>query len=279
MRAVLGIDAAWTLTQPSGVAVVAESSDGWRLAGVVSSYQRFYCLADPGRQAELRPSGSEADAVQSISCASRLCGGAIDLIAVDMPLARTPITGRRISDNAVSRAYGARQCGTHTPNALRPGRVSENLRDGFAAAGYPLLTTHLAPRGLIEVYPHPALVELAAASTRLPYKISRVRSYWPRATPSERRERLLLEWRKILELLEQEITGVRAALPLPATVASGIDLKAFEDALDAVICAWVAISALEDWAKPYGDENSAIWVPSGAMNPRRTTPVLVEPEI
>jgi hypothetical protein len=92
MRAVLGIDAAWTLTQPSGVAVVAESSDGWRLAGVGSSYQRFYCLADPARQAEPRPSGSEADAVQSISCASRLCGGAIDLIAVDMPLARTPIT-------------------------------------------------------------------------------------------------------------------------------------------------------------------------------------------
>ena len=75
--------------------------------------------------------------------------------------------------------------------------------------------------------------------------------------------------------LEQEITGVRAALPLPAIVASGIDLKAFEDALDAVICAWVAISALEDWAKPYGDENSAIWVPSGALNPRRTTPVLM----
>jgi predicted RNase H-like nuclease len=50
--------------------------------------------------------------------------------------------------------------------------------------------------------------------------------------------------------LEQEITGVRAALPLPAIVASGIDLKAFEDALDAVICAWVAISALEDWANP-----------------------------
>src|SRR5947209_5270043 len=98
MRAVLGIDAAWTLTQPSGVAVAADSSNGWRLAGVAPSYLHFYCLADPARQAELRPTGSQVDAVRLISCASRLCGGAVDLIAVDMPLARKPITGRRVSD-------------------------------------------------------------------------------------------------------------------------------------------------------------------------------------
>jgi hypothetical protein len=31
MRAVLGIDAAWTLTQPSDAAVAAEFRDGWHL--------------------------------------------------------------------------------------------------------------------------------------------------------------------------------------------------------------------------------------------------------
>jgi predicted RNase H-like nuclease len=266
MRAVLGIDAAWTLTQPSGVAAAAECTNGWRLTGVAPSYQCFHCVANPGRQAELRPTGSEADAVQLISCASRLCGCTIDLIAVDMPLARTPITGRRISDNAVSSTYGARQCGTHTPNGLRPGPVSEKLRDDFAASGYPLVTSSLAPRGVIEIYPHPALVELTDASTRLPYKVSRIRSYWPRATPSERRNLLLVEWRKIVDLLEDQITGVRALLPIPTPDAAVIEMKAFEDSLDAVISAWVAICALEGRAKSYGDENSAIWIPSGTLN-------------
>jgi hypothetical protein len=50
MRAVLEIDAAWTLTQPSSVALAVER--GWHLiAAVVASYQRFQALADsrPGR--------------------------------------------------------------------------------------------------------------------------------------------------------------------------------------------------------------------------------------
>ena len=44
MRAVLGIDAAWTLTQPSGVAVAAELHDGWHLIAAAASYQRFQAL-------------------------------------------------------------------------------------------------------------------------------------------------------------------------------------------------------------------------------------------
>jgi len=40
--------------------------------------------------------------------------------------------------------------------------------------------------------------------------------------------------------------------------------KAYEDKLDAVICAWVAIAALDGAATPYGDATSAIWVPNPA---------------
>jgi hypothetical protein len=46
MRAVLGIDAAWTLVQPSGVAVVREEPKGWALVEVASSYQEFCAKAD-----------------------------------------------------------------------------------------------------------------------------------------------------------------------------------------------------------------------------------------
>jgi predicted RNase H-like nuclease len=260
-RAVLGIDAAWTLVQPSGVAVAVESTGGWRLAGVAPSYEQFYGLLDSIPQTSLRPLGSEADAARLITCAAQLCGNGINLIAVDMPLARTPIHGRREADRAVSTAYGVRQCGTHTPSALRPGAVGEKLRDGLAALGYLLLTTGIARRGLIEVYPHPALVELARAPQRLPYKLAKISKYWPTATPSERRARLLQEWQRILDLLEKEIHGVSVALPLPSASASGLELKGYEDALDAVVCAWVAICALDGRAKPYGDEHSAIWIP------------------
>jgi predicted RNase H-like nuclease len=37
--------------------------------------------------------------------------------------------------------------------------------------------------------------------------------------------------------------------------------KAFEDTLDAVICAWVAVRALEGLAVPFGDDTAAIWIP------------------
>jgi hypothetical protein len=74
-------------------------------------------------------------------------------VAIDMPLVHTPIVGRRVSDDAVSRAYAGRKCGTHTPNALRPGRLSEHLRQSFDQAGYPLLTNIMAPVGLIGPIP------------------------------------------------------------------------------------------------------------------------------
>ena len=262
MRSVLGIDAAWTLTQPSGVALATKSPSGWRVIAAASSYQRFHAMADPRLLGEPRPSGSPPDAPKLLASASVLCDAPVNLVAIDMPVANTPIVGRRVSDSAVSRAYGGRKCGTHTPNALRPGRLSDQLRQSFDRAGYPLLTNMMAPVGLIEVYPHPALVELAGASIRLPYKASKVRSYWPAATPTERRVLLYRQWSEIVTLLERQVAGVAAALPSLEINASGTEVKAYEDALDAIICAWVAICALEGRAKPFGDENSAIWIPT-----------------
>ena len=261
MRAVLGIDAAWSLTHPSGVAVAAELRDGWHLIAAASSYQRFQTLADGRLRAEERPSGSLPDADAMLATASILCGRPVDLVAIDMPLARSPIVGRRVSDNAVSKAYGGRKCGTYSPSASRPGRISDDLREGFERAGYSLRTDKIAPiRGVIEVYPHPALVELAGASERLPYKASKARAYWPSAAPPERRARLYRQWSEIVMRLEGEIAGLNA---------SGVEVKAYEDALDGIICSWVAVCALDGRAMPFGDENSAIWIPRPQVGARQ----------
>ena len=262
MLAILGIDAAWTLTQPSGVALVAKHATGWRLTAAEPSYQNFLARTDRSFLAEERPSGSPPDASALLASAAMLSGGAIDLVAVDLPLARSPIVERRFSDSEVSRAYGGRKCGTHSPSAKRPGSMSDDLNHCFKQEGYPLQTVAFQTPGLIEVYPHPALVELADAKERLPYKASKIGAYWPKLRPPERRARLYQQWDKIVDLLEGEIAGVATALPRLGLDASGVKLKAYEDTLDAIVCAWVGICAIEGKAKPFGDENSAIWIPS-----------------
>ena len=262
MRVVLGIDAAWTDTQPSGVAVAVDSASGWRLCAVAPSYQHFHALARDGFSAEARPTGSEPNAAELLSSSSALCGAAPDLVAIDMPLSRTPITGRRASDDAVSRAYGSRHCSTHTPSTVRPGRVSDNLTHGFDTAGYPLLTQLPAtPPGLIEVYPHPALVEFTDAPKRLRYKASKGRTYWPDRTPIERRRLLLEQWHLIVTALDARLPGVKDSLAAPEISVEGVWLKAYEDMLDAIICLCVAICVLDGEAIPYGDAMSAIWIP------------------
>ncbi len=198
MRTVLGIDAAWTASQPSGVALVVDDGGSWRLVRAAASYASFVTPA--GAAAEARPSGGLPNADALLAACHMLVGASPALVAIDMPLSLVPITSRRAADNAVSAAYGARHCSTHTPSATRPGRISDDLTAGFAAAGYTLRTRGTPEHGLIEVYPHPALVELARATRRLPYKVGKARSYWPALAPGERRKNLLAMWGSIVAL-------------------------------------------------------------------------------
>ena len=52
MPVILGIDAAWSVTQPSGVALIAGETAGLRLMSVASSYTEF--CTGPGYRAVLR---------------------------------------------------------------------------------------------------------------------------------------------------------------------------------------------------------------------------------
>lgn len=260
MMIVLGIDAAWTPSQPSAVALACETSSSWRLLTVCGSYADFTKHKDQPAQVT-----NGALPIQILSAAKRLCGAEVDLIAVDMPLSLSPIVGRRKCDDDVSRQYGSRGASTHSPSSERPGQLSDNMRFDFARAGYPLRTLLLETPALIEVYPHPALIELAAADRRLPYKIGRARSYWPNLDSNGRRAKLLSEWEKIVSLLDERIEGVRAALPPPDTLSTIRALKRYEDMLDAVVCAWVGVAAIQGQAIPLGDESSAIWIPNSQV--------------
>jgi predicted RNase H-like nuclease len=259
-RAVLGIDAAWTAAEPSGVAIAVETAGGWRLAAVEASYEAFIGRADGAERDAKRPRGSVAVAAELLDAARRICGARVDLVAVDMPMAGERIAGRRPCDNAISTKYGAKAASTHSPSAERPGKISDPLRAGFEACGY-LLCTSAPAKGLIEVYPHTALIEFLSAPRRLEYKAAKMGRYWPGSFAVERHKKLREVWRRIVEALESRMQGVSAALPPPAQDVRGWRLKAYEDKLDAVVCAAVAIACLDGHAKAFGDKNAAIWVP------------------
>jgi len=250
--AVLGIDAAWTNDGTSGVALVAKEGNRWKLLAVEPSYEEF-C------------SEGGLPVARILVAARELAGCDIDLVAVDMPLSRDVVTGRRVADNAVSHAFGAAGCGTHSPSRDRPGKIGEELTEGFRKLGYPLCTSQVSARSLIEVYPHPALIVLMKQEMRLPYKATKIRRYWPTSSPQDRRAKLLDVWNGIVDALERQISGVTIALPLPGIAAAervpAKMLKAYEDQLDAVVCAWAGILVLEGRAKPFGDLDAAIWIP------------------
>jgi predicted RNase H-like nuclease len=244
------------------VALAIEKKSGWRLAALEASYDQFLAQAEGVAPDETRPGGSRPNAVRLLTAAQTLCGRRVDLVAVDMPLAWRPITGRRAADRLVSERYGAMAAATHSPGKDRPGAISDNLRAEFEAAGYPLCTAPPA-RGLIEVYPHPALIEFLKAERRLEYKAGKTGVYWPALSLDERHLNLRAVWARIVLALERRIGGVVEALPAPPDWTRGWRLKAYEDRLDAVVCAAVAIDCLDCRAVPYGDNDAAIWIPVG----------------
>ena len=248
---VLGIDAAWTTRNPSGVALVEGGPDGWRLIECRASYGQFLGI----------DCGHTANPLALLARSAELGGRPVDLVAVDMPMARSPISKYRESDRAVSREFGARHCSTHTPSVERPGRVSDRMREAFEGAGYPLATDAVVGRAAVEVYPHTALLALTGEAMRLRYKYGNTAKYWRGGGRAERREKLISVWAQIVLALDGEIEGVESAMPLPPSDSSAVAMKAFEDTLDAVVCAWVGACVLEGRAKALGDGDSAIWVP------------------
>jgi predicted RNase H-like nuclease len=261
-EAVLGIDAAWTDRQPSGVALLRRDGSKWECLRVAPSYTSF-C---EGVNWEERVSGSVANVPALLAVAQRVSGEAPLVVAVDMPLANTIINARRAADNAVSRAFGHCKCAVHSPTPARPGKTGRYLHAGFAAASYSL-STQLgdSPPALLEVYPHVALLGLTGLTERLPYKVGKSNTYWRGISIDERKPRLLEVWALILKHLGREIKGINLPLSDSLCEHSLSSLKRYEDAIDALVCAWVATQYLDKASVPLGDNSAAIWIPSTAM--------------
>ncbi|MDS7598336.1 DUF429 domain-containing protein [Agrobacterium tumefaciens] len=216
MTTILGIDAAWTSGQPSGVALVSSTASSWRLIFAGSSCGHRLDRGKGDRIPGSRPLGAVAEAAAHVVVAEEIAESPVNLVAVDMLLSLVPITARRVSDNLISAAFGARHCSSHTPSAIRPGKIIDDLRGGFERCGYRQLTKEVAVPYLLEIYPHPSLVELMSAEKRLPCKQGKVRNCWPSETPAGRGIELFETWLAIIHGLEQEIAGVSEISILPS---------------------------------------------------------------
>ncbi|RMF11686.1 MAG: DUF429 domain-containing protein [Candidatus Dadabacteria bacterium] len=268
---ILGIDAAWTETQPSGVVLLEWSPGGRpRFVAGAPSYGSFLELPEAG-MVELAHAGfpgESPDAAALLHACRRFRpdpGFEIGVVAVDMPIGPVPIGGRRDCDNGISRRFGAMGCGTHSPSAKRPGPIGEKLFREFEELGFAFANTDTRPGDvpvIMEVYPHPAVLGLLNLRHRFPYKVSKSRRYWRGTTVRERIVRLLEQFEVLLTALRQEIDDIPLFLPAASEVRFLAELKKYEDLIDALICAWVGAAYLNEKAEPVGGRDGAIWIPT-----------------
>ncbi len=207
----IGLDLAWSGRHPTGACALGP-------AGTVVA------------------EGWLGDDDEIVTWVERTASGAA-VLAVDAPLLVPNDTGRRPCESDLHRVYGARKAGPHSSNRslfLRVhGRVrGEDLAVRFADLGYrdPWAA---ADRTLLEVYPHPGLVEVFGLAERIPYKAKRGRRV------ADRRAGL-----RVLAGYLSALAGADPPLRAPPVDLGdhvrGRALKDAEDLLDARFCAWIA---------------------------------------
>ncbi|MEO1392400.1 MAG: DUF429 domain-containing protein [Cyanobacteria bacterium J06634_5] len=208
----LGIDLGWQ-SRPSGLSCLSLSE------GVLS-------LQSLDRKATLNEVLAWVDDVAS--------GSEPAMIAVDAPTLIPNKTGMRSPDRLAHKYFGKYHAGCYPANLNRPfaARLVQFGLDlearGFQQA--PTITPQTLGRYQIEVFPHPATIQLFNLPQILKYKKGRLAS----------RAKALEELRShILQQLPQH-TPPPIIETLPNIPTTGKALKAVEDQLDSIICAYVA---------------------------------------
>jgi predicted house-cleaning noncanonical NTP pyrophosphatase (MazG superfamily)/predicted RNase H-like nuclease len=262
---VLGIDAAWTEKEPSGLAVLKYNKDGkHNLVKVSRSYEEFI---NGKLDWNVDAVGSYPDMKKLLEvCNDR--NFRISVAALDIPLSPMPITGRRTAEALISKEYGKYGAATHSPNADRPGLVSQVIFNQFKESGFNFSYEYQEKPAFIEVYPHVAIIELLNLKKRLAYKVHNRSKYWPDATTQERNSRIISSLNTLRAGLNNHVSNIDAFIPVLKTSVSyrSKTLKEYEDMLDAIVCALVGCFYIDGKVTAYGDETGAIWVPKVLKN-------------
>lgn len=163
--------------------------------------------------------------------------------AIDAPLVVPNETGQRPCERLLNAEFGRYSAGAHPTNRSRPWFTPEPRGARLARRLGWTLDPAVLPDGArsvaIEVYPHPAMVSLFDLPTVIPYKDK------PGRTLDSRRaafEVLLAAMERVcgstLRLAESpRWAEIRAAV---ASARRPFELRAFEDEIDAIFCAYLA---------------------------------------
>ncbi len=161
------------------------------------------------------------------------------IIAVDAPTLIPNATGSRLPDKLSHKYFGKYHAGCYPANQNLPfaertinfGLELESR--GFAHA--PTIEPQKLSRYQIEVFPHPAIVNLFNLERILKYKKGRL---------NERRLELIKLQNYLLDILPSFSPPLRSLRLcgsfIPEIPTTGAALKATEDKLDSLICAYVA---------------------------------------
>lgn len=159
------------------------------------------------------------------------------MIAVDAPTLIPNATGTRLPDRLTHKHFGRYHAGCYPANLGRPFaertiEFGKNLETrGFNHA--PNIIPRQLGRYQIEVFPHPAMIHLFQLSRILKYKKGKL------AEKKAELEKLQYYIQTILPFLTPALNlSNLSILSLPISV-TGKQLKAIEDQLDSLICAYI----------------------------------------
>ncbi|WP_395376724.1 DUF429 domain-containing protein [Marinicella sp. W31] len=183
-------------------------------------------------------------------------------VAIDGPLIIRNASGSRAAEKALSKRYAKHWASCHPSNLkLHPNAISVKLSEWLLDRGIKHLGNPAVQRWQVECYPHPALIELFSLQKRLAYKKGRVLK--KKSGQMQLAEMLLsLNFNRQLRLVIPEKYQVMFD-PFYISELKGAALKKNEDALDAVVCLYIAgLYAIGQTFHVFGDvEEGYIVVP------------------
>lgn len=223
----LGIDLAWSSRNPTGLAALQ-----WNGAEAT--------LVEPLPTVLAYTNEEIAFYIKNIAPH----GGVV--VAIDAPLTVPNQTGRRPGETELNKVFARFHAGAHPANRTRladynGGKVRGEelllLLSSLDIRHDPVIVPRKQTRQAFETYPHPAMVTL--------FRLDRILKY--KAKPMIPYDQRLKEFRKYQRHL-RNLRGAEPSVALPKVLLSkshlveqGRALKAYEDRLDAVFCAYLAL--------------------------------------
>lgn len=170
------------------------------------------------------------------------------IIAVDAPTIIANLTGMRDADKLTHKHFGRYHAGCYPANLSRP-FAQKTVEFGLSleSRGFvhaPIIEAQKLGRYQIEVYPHPATINL--------FKLDRIIKY-KKGKLAERQLELMKLCQYIVDILPSlepslnlscstgilPVSSGTGILPVTETPTSVATLKALEDQLDALLCAYI----------------------------------------